>query len=382
MFKYLRLLDYLIGRVSLFIFYIFRIKTEYRPNMPVAVKRIICIKLWGLGNLTIIYPLLYKIKERFPEAKITFITFDLNKGFLENNKAIDQIVYFDLTRNVPRIIKQFFRLLKAMKKEKSDILINFELMNNLSGLFSYWVNSSLTLGITDKHRNIFYDYNIDNDQRGHISEIFSNLLQPLGINSSYHYSDFEIPAEAKSEVGNLLSSFKIEKFICIHPGTSDNFKGKRYDRQYFTELANLIISEYNVPLLFTGTDKERSLIEDIIKGVSWKDKVVNSAGKLNKWEFIEILRRSYVVISNDTWAAHIAASFSKNLVVFYGPTSPRRYAPLRTNSIIFYKNFSCSPCIGNHYINRECRRNFACLSFSPQEAFSRISERFFCAGEN
>jgi ADP-heptose:LPS heptosyltransferase len=345
--------------------------------MPLQVKKIICMKLWGLGNLTIIYPLLYKIKEKFPEAKIIFITFDLNKGFLENNKAIDRIVYFVLTRNILRIAKQFFGLLQAMKKEKADMLINFELMNNASGLFSYWANSSLKLGIADNYRNIFYDYSVDNDQTRHISEIFSSLLRPMGINSSYRYPDFKIPPEAAEKVKKLLSGLGIREFVCIHPGTSENFKGKRYSKHRFRELADLIADEYNMPLLFTGTSSENRLIEDIIKGR--KDKLFNLAGKLHKWEFVELLGHSHMIICNDSWTAHIASALAKNSVIFYGPTSPQRYGPLRKNSVVFYKNFPCSPCIGIRYAPNKCRRNFACLDFSPQEVFSMMSERFFDA---
>lgn len=377
MFECFRELDYLLSKVYPFVFRLLRVRPAPCQAIGASISKIICIKLWGLGNLTIIYPLLYKIKEKFPQAKIIFLTFDLNKDFLENNQAVDKIVYFRFTRNIIRIIGQFFGLLRLMKQEKADAVINFEQMNNLSGVFSRFLKPPVSIGINNNHRNLFYDYAIDNKQEAHISGIFSGLLAPLGIESPYRYADFIIPPAAENGITGLFSRLGIGGFVCIHPSTSENFKGKRYKKQGFSELAGMIIAKYNIPVLFTGTESDNDLIEDIIRGIAGKDKALNLSGKLRKWEFVELLRKSRLIISNDTWTAHIAASLGRNLAVFYGPSSPIRYGPLHANGIIFYKGLPCSPCIGGNFVNKKCKNCFSCLDFPPQEVFARISGRFF-----
>ena len=71
-------------------------------------KKLLIIKLWGIGNLVIIWPLINEIKHKFPSSDITFLTFDLNKGFLEENNAINKVVYFKFTRNILKIAAQLF----------------------------------------------------------------------------------------------------------------------------------------------------------------------------------------------------------------------------------------------------------------------------------
>ena len=346
------------------------------------IKTILCIKLWGLGNLAIIYPLLYKIKEKFPDSKLLFITFDINKGFLENNHAIDRVLYFKFTENIFQIIKQFFSLLIKLRREKIDLLINFETFNNVSALFAYLTKASLRIGLNNKYEKVFYNYPIYNEKSKHISQIFLSLLKPLHINTSYNYFNFKETTKAKNKIEYILKNSGVENFICIHPGTSDNFKHKRYKKENFSELANLLIDKYDFPVLFTGAPKEKDLIVDIIKRVSNKGKVFNLSNNLTIWEFIELLKKSALFISNDTGPVHIAASLGINMAVFYGPTSPRRFGPLNENSLIFYKNIKCSPCVEVHYIYKRCKNNFKCLDFPPKEILYKISEIFFNEQKN
>jgi len=203
------------------------------------------------------------------------------------------------------------------------------------------------------------------------------LVKPLCDPGQYTYFDFPSQEKERNYVSGILNGLGIKDFVCIHAGTSDNFKGKRYRKEYFAELASLLIRHHGVQIVFTGTGKERELAAEISGMMGTANNAFNLAGKLSIWEFIELLRRSRVFISSDSGPVHIAASLGMNTAVFYGPTSPARYGPLNRNSLSFYKKNVCSPCVAIGYINRRCKNNFKCLDFPPQEALSRISERFF-----
>jgi ADP-heptose:LPS heptosyltransferase len=365
------------------IFFLFGIGSKEKSSiLPEHVKKIACIKLWGLGNLAIIYPLLYRIKERFPQAKLIFVTFTLNRGFLERNRAVDRIIYFECTANPFLIVRQFIRLLAALKREGIDLLVNFETFNHTAAFFSYLTGASGRIGLYTAEENIFYNYPIHNEASAHISRLFLDLLKPLGINSGYGYFDYQGSKAEEEKVKSLLRSWGIKEFMCLHAGTSSNFKGKRYNADNFAKLAELLMDAYGMPVLFTGSEKEAALAEDIARRVPRKTGMRNVAGKLTLWEFIELLKRAALFISSDTGPVHIAASLGVNLAVFYGPTSPLRYGPLNANSRVFYKQMGCSPCVGAAYMHKKCKSNFACLDFSPQEAFAGISEKFFHAEKN
>jgi ADP-heptose:LPS heptosyltransferase len=378
MYNLIRRLDSLLIRFAIFVLH---------PKPPreaidlCNIKKILCLKLWGLGNLVVIYPLLYRIKERFPDARITFVTFDVNKGFLEKNKAIDEIVYFRLTVNPFRIIKQFVELLVRFRGQGLDLLVNFETFNNAGALFSYLTGARVRIGFHHKYEGEFYTQVITDSSSKHISEIFSDLLKPLGINDGYRYFDFnELETEEEEKkIRSLLRQHGLEKFICVHSGTSTNFTGKRCREEQLSEVVNLLMDQYGLPVIFTGTQKEKRINERVIKNIRAKEKVANWAGFFNIWEFTKLLMQAHLFISSDTGPVHLAASLGVNEAVFYGPTSPHRYGPLNKNSISFYKNTECSPCVGVNYLNKKCKASFKCLDFVPQEVFKKISEEFFRA---
>jgi len=372
-FNFLRILDLYLGK---FCHAVFRMPKSKEVHTA-SCKKILLIKLWGLGNLVVLWPLVYKIKEKYPDALIFFLTFDLNKNFFEKNEAVYRTIYFKFTKNVFSILVQCICILKKIRKEKLDMVINFETQNNTSAIFSYLTKAPLRIGLNNSYEKTFYNYWFDNERSLHISQLFSNPLKPLDINSTYRYGCFLRQKEEESRVYDLLKDFKDKRYICIHPGNSENFKRKRWNLDNFADLSNRLINSYNLPLVFTGTMKESKLIENVINKIPAKGKIFNLAGRLKIWEFIELLRTTFLFISNDTGPVHIAATLGVNTVVFYGPTSPDRYMPLNKNSVIFYKDIKCSPCVGVNYTNAKCRNKYKCLDFDPKEIFLKISERFF-----
>ncbi|MFH1854635.1 MAG: glycosyltransferase family 9 protein [Candidatus Omnitrophota bacterium] len=373
----LRYIDILLGRILYSIFNQAPFLNKSADNINGAVKKILLIKLWGIGNLTIIWPLIHKIREAYPDSHIFFLTFDLNRAFMEKNRCIDKIIYFRFTKNIFIIIINYFRALVKLRVERLDLVINFETFNNASSLFSFLTNAHIRLGINNKYEKIFYNHWVNNSPDLHISQIYTNLLKLLPINFDYNYFYFSKSKENDRKIAGLLQDLKIDRFICIHPGTSENFKGKRWPWFNFSELSNLMLQRYNIPLIFTGTELEKRTVANIIKKIKPKDKIFNFVGHLNIWEYVELIRRSFLFISNDTGPAHLAASLGINTVIFYGPTSPLRYRPLTKNSVIYYKNLKCGPCVGSNYLNKKCRNKFKCLDFTPKEIVLKISEKFF-----
>ncbi|MBF0531827.1 MAG: glycosyltransferase family 9 protein [Candidatus Omnitrophica bacterium] len=369
MFNFLRRLDNLFIRLA-----IFAINPKKSKDIQSGeVREILCIKLWGLGNLIVIYPLIEKLKARFPQARITFITFDLNRGFLDDDQSLDRVVYFRFTVNFFRIIRQVAELLKELRALKIDLVINFETFNNASAVFAYLTKAPVRVGINNRYENFFYTHSIQRDPQAHITEVFSDLVRTLGLKFSYAYYSFPVKEQEQQAVERQIKS---RPYLCFHPGTSGNFTGKRSREEYFAKLANLFIEVCCIPVYFTGSYKETPIIERIIEKVNDKSKVFNIAGTFTIWELVELMRGCRLFVAGDTGPTHLAASLNVNTVVMFGPSSPKRYSPLNQNSIVFYKGCSCSPCLNPDVLTQTCRKKYECLDFDVQDNFAQISKRF------
>ena len=371
MYNFLRRLDFFLIRLALF-----AIKPRKAQDVVLKdIREILCIKLWGLGNLTIIYPLIDMLKARYPRAQITFITFDLNRGFLEGHPALNRIIYFKFTVNILRIFAQSAVLIKEFRARKVDIVINFETFNNASAVFTYLTKAPVRVGLNNKYEGMFYTHPVNRTPYVHISEVFSGLLRTLGMTFCYEYYSFPVKDAEARLVEKLLRGHNGAR-VCLHPGSSKNFAGRRGKEEFFVKLADFIIKTYGLPVYFTGSKRENKLIAGIIERVTEKEKVFNLAGRFSIWELLEFLRGCRLFVSSDTGPAHLAASLHLNTVVMFGPNSPGRYRPLNPNTLVFYKGVPCSPCMGAEFLTKKCRNLYKCLDFDSEETFARISESF------
>ena len=185
----LRQIDFYLGKILTIAFKPILLFKKGNPE-NVNIKKILLIKFWGLGNLTLIWPLVDKIKEKYPHAFIYFLTFDIHRDFLERNRNLGKIIYCEFTKNIFKIMWQFLHILIHFKKEKLDLVINFETLNNISALFSYFTKAPLRIGLNNRYEKFLYNHRVDNNHTLHISQVFLNLLKPIGINSSYSYYCF------------------------------------------------------------------------------------------------------------------------------------------------------------------------------------------------
>ncbi len=339
--------------------------------------KILLIKFWGLGNLTIIWPLINRIRAKHPNARIYFLTLDTNREFIERHPDIDRVFYLPLSLNVFRLFLSFRSLLKSMRSDGIDAVINFETSNAFSGLFCFLISPGFSAGINNRGEGVFYSYSFKADKGLHVSRIFLGLLEPLDIRGGYEYAFFKKDIGKDSEVFLKLDSLGIKKFICIHPSTSDNFKGKRWSADRFARLADMIIGELGFSVLFTGISRDFSMIENIIAKMAMRQGAHNFAGSFDTWGFLELLRQCKLLISNDTAPVHFAASLGTNVAVLYGPSAPFNYGPSHSGGFYFYKGIPCSPCIGLGRDYRECRMGLECLDFSEEEVFGSIAKKFF-----
>ncbi len=63
--NFLRKADVCLGKLCNLLFF----KNLSKRNLSISYKRILLIKLWGLGNLTVIWPLIYKIKKKYKRSE-------------------------------------------------------------------------------------------------------------------------------------------------------------------------------------------------------------------------------------------------------------------------------------------------------------------------
>lgn len=390
--KIIRLIDTYIGIPLIYLLYILKKPLFFyrKAGLPKERGKILLMKFWGIGNVIMLLPVAYSLRERYPDAEIDFLTLESNKKVSEFANVFNKIYTFD-TKNIVLFIKTIFFAIFKLRQKKYDLLIDFEQFARFSVVISVFINPKHTIGFNTKwqHRHYIYNQSILYSNSIHITESFTHLVKHIGL--SYSGCLNSLPDLVKEEylidVWNKLleQGFgKSDTIVLMHIGTSENFKLRRWPVEHYSRLTDLLIDAFDVKVIFTGLYEEKFLAEQVISRVRNKADVFNSSGKLSFNQFIGLIKLSRFVVSSDTSPVHIASLLGVPVVGLYGPNTPVLYGPWGKNksSLCFYKNLYCSPCITNYNskINR-CKhpkgQGICMKQILPEEVFDAIRDRFF-----
>lgn len=98
-------------------------------------------------------------------------------------------------------------------------------------------------------------------------------------------------------------------------GTTEYARKKKWPEHYFAELCNKL----NKPITLCGLDRNVSSTVKQELNVLYQD----YTGNLNILELASLIKKSTLVISNDSAAMHIAACFDVPCAAIFGPTDPK-----------------------------------------------------------
>jgi heptosyltransferase-2 len=152
--------------------------------------------------------------------------------------------------------------------------------------------------------------------------------------------------------------------VVLHPGSGDNFPGRRWPAERFAALGAALASETGARLVVTGGDRERALVRDVARRLRAADPhaaVLELAGELTVIELIELIARAALLVTNDTAPVHIAGALDVAMVALYGPNTPLLYGPVHARGRAIYHALPCSPCLTNMNMKSSSCRLPACV---------------------
>jgi ADP-heptose:LPS heptosyltransferase len=96
-----------------------------------------------------------------------------------------------------------------------------------------------------------------------------------------------------------------------------------------------------------------------------RNKAHTLVGRTNIRQLAAVLKRSRLLITNDSAPLHLACAVGTRVLAIFGPTDPRKYGPTGEFDIVVSKKLSCSPCE-----KAECAQNYECMKLiTPDDVF-------------
>ena len=320
-------------------------------EIKTPVRNVVISKYFGLGSLLLATPMIRAVKNKFPSARIIFITFAENKDVLLLIKDVDEIKTLR-KENILHFSVDLFRTLFYLWKIRVDIFFDLEFFSKFSTIVTYLSGAKARVGYYMRHmwrgelltHHVYYNY------YKHISEIFLSLAQALGADTD----DLQIVdlrgSPLLKEANAKISEYGIQegKSIIINVNASELCLERRWPAKNFISLISKVAKEYpEVKFVFIGSATETVYVNYIVQELSRLSikNVINLSGKLQVWELCSILSRSLLFIGNDSGPLHLSSAMRLPTISFFGPETPVLYGPRFGNNLVFSKGLYCSPCL-------------------------------------
>lgn len=302
---------------------------------PDGIKKILCIKPRGIGDIVLSTIILDNLHNHFPNAKIDYLTERFAKSALMNNPLVNNILTMHKTE-LP--IKVAWRI----RKEKYDMVIDLW-SNPRSAQVTFLSGAKIKVGYAYRGRK--YAYNVlGTASKGevHSAEHNLELLKPLGVNIiskniHYYLGDIEnIFAEDYFTKNNLMD----ETVMGIIP--AGGWDSKRCDKNKWVEICQESIKIFNCKFLVLWGPGDESDAEFIKQNLG-DDCFL--APKSSLAQMAALISKCSIVIANDSGPMHISAALNVPTLGIFGPTNPKAHRPYSLNSdYVIKEDLFCIIC--------------------------------------
>jgi lipopolysaccharide heptosyltransferase II len=377
----LSLVKYIDRYVGILLCYLFSAFHLFREMIwpvrgAVVPRRILLVKLWGLGNIVMLLPVIRAVRRRYPEAEIHFLTLGGNRDLLVREPDLDHVHFLD-DSSIVKLCFSGMRELFGLRRTGIDLLIDFEQFARASALFGYLINAKQRIGLRTpgQGRGLIYTVQVPYDDGQHMTDTFLDLARAAGVDDdSYEPLRPRVDQADEDAVTAWLAANcrRAGPLVVMHPGSGDNFIGRRWPTDSYGRLAHALVDRHDANVVITGSHSEARITSEVQSASG--DRAHDGCGAFSIREFVALIDRADLLCSNDTAPVHIAAALGRPVVGFYGPNTPRLYGPVGEGHHVFYRSLPCSPCITNfNYKTSFCRMPVCILDISVEEVTQATS---------
>ncbi|NUN07832.1 MAG: glycosyltransferase family 9 protein [Ignavibacteriaceae bacterium] len=325
------------------------------------VKKILCIKLKGIGDVILSSIVLKNLREDFPDARIDFLTERPSEPLLRNLPLINEVLVLKKMS-----FTQTVRFYWDIISRNYDLVLDLY-SNPRTALITYLSGARFRAGFPYRGRS--YAYNlfgpVERD-KFHAAPLHLELLKNIGIAHSDDSFAISLPDESEQFADNFFKEkFKPGEFVfCISP--SGGWDSKKCTTEKWLDVCTSLFDLYEGKILLVwGPDDEtqvdeikRTLIDDRIIKAPFTD--ITRMGAL--------MKRCGLIIANDSGPMHLAVALELPVLSIHGPTNPRFQGPYGDkNQWVRLDELDCISC--NLLV---CPKKKECFNDLP---FSRIQHK-------
>ncbi len=272
------------------------------------IKKILFMRYDGkIGDMVINTLMFREIKKKYPEIKIGVLTKGGAKAIIENNPNVDNI--YDYKKDRKNIRKLAFKI----ADEKYDLLIDFSEMLRINQMMLINLcKARFNMGLNKENWDMFDISYTKPIGHIHITELYRNILEKLGIKDIDINYELFFTEQQKSKVDELLKELNYKKIVVFNPFAAS--KHRDINLENIVKIGKIILEDKNNRLIFIGEEKRKKELEKIIKELG-NDAFFPVFKDIMETSYL--ISKADLVITPDTSIVHITAVFKRKLIAIY-----------------------------------------------------------------
>jgi O-antigen biosynthesis protein len=347
--------------------------TPGAPLFAVAdIKRILVVKLDHIGDFVTALPAIRRLKQAFPQAKITVLAGPASRAFVPLEQTIDEFIPFAFFHARSQLGERslekddFIELGNQLRPHRFDLAVDLRKHPSTRDVLKH-TGARYLAGYDFQGQFPYLDIALDWDGDRRLQRKRSHVIDDLIalIDAIRHATESDRtlmqPAPEPMPLGDLPEDVQAlfdRPVVTIHPGAGNITK--QWPTEHFSALMDLLIEREKVNILMIGGPDEVEVVNELLGRVQNPRAVASMAGKTALSDLPRLLLRSVLYIGNDSGPKHIAAAVGlRTIGIHSGVVDPVEWGPLGPYAVALRRNMTCSPC----YLASasDCTRGLACL---------------------
>lgn len=283
-------------------------------------SEICLIRLSSIGDVCNAVPTVRAIRDRYPDARLTWIIGRVEHGLVADLPGVEFVVV-DKNEGLAGLLA----LRRRLRGRRFDVLLNMQVSLRAS-LVSLAVRARRRYGF-DRARAregqwLFCNRRIEPQRHAHVVDGFGAFAAAIGVPSSPPRWEIPIDREDLRWAAERLPDGP--PVLSIVPAASA--AERNWTAEGYAAVADHAVDRgFRVALLGAPGDRERELADRVSRLA--RDPAIDLVGKTTLKRLLAVISRSAALLAPDTGPVHLAVAADVPVIGLYCHSNPRRTGP-------------------------------------------------------
>jgi len=281
-----------------------------------APERILLIRLKSIGDILFTLPAVHRVRDNFPEARISFLVSKEHAPLLEGFRDVDEVLTLDRApfhrKQIGAMCAETLRLVQRLRRGRFSLVVDFQGYGE-TALLTWLTRAPQRWGsVYRAGRRWAYTQGVARNDKIQIADWNLSLLEQCGLRRTPVRNEFCLPAHAAASAKKFFAENGLDPAkptLFIQPFTSSAQKN-------WPLVKYLALAKYwraaGVQVIFGGGPADGTALVPVRR-----EDFVTSAGVplLTSAALIEL---SALLVGGVTGLLHLAVAMNKRVVMLIG----------------------------------------------------------------